>query len=735
MSHSVSFTGRAWRAALLALIVMVPLAAADAEARMNQINSGDLDVIRSRVLAGEQPWKGKWDAMLAWRGIGAGRDGRVPSSLSFVPRPVATINVGYYENPNFGVYEAMTDASAAFMHAMQYHVNGDARHARKAIEILDAWGRTLTVITGDNKELNGAMCCAMFCEAAELVRWSYAAPAGSWTNFDRMLRDRFWPLLRNFRPTFNGNWDAVITQAVMGIGVVLDDRAIYNHGRDYFLHGSGKGSLPNYIRADGTTQETSRDQRHEQMGIHALAACAEIAWKQGEDLYATLGDRIMVGHEGTAGRVIQQGEIRYPMWEYAYNHYVNRRGKAMPKTRQVIEQMGYTVDWSPNTAALWPILTHRRLGDNDQRTGPVNTPPAVVLTSPGVGAQFASGAPIRLIATASDTDGIDRVEFFSGATLITIERMAPYDWTWTTAAPGDHAITARAYDSRGASAVTTAVTVRVGVTNTPPQVALTSPIGGTRAPAGSPIRLTATASDADGIERVEYWVGGTLLSTQRVAPYAATWSTAAPGVHALVARAYDNRGAMSASAPTNITVVARGPVTIGGDDAFVRDGSYAEVNFGADQSLMVKRDLSPSWSRETYLRFALPDNLETSDTARLELSVVAVGTDLSTTDLAIELIADAGDGWTESGIRWSNRPTVVVGTPVVVRPMVSVGGTLVIDVSGFVRETLAADSQRRLTLRIRSVQAGVQRTVTFASGEHPTSAAPRLVVTPTVGAG
>ncbi len=98
-----------------------------------------------------------------------------------------------------------------------------------------------------------------------------------------------------------------------------------------------------------------------------------------------------------------------------------------------------------------------------------NNPPAVTLTSPSNGANFAAGASIPVSANASDSDGtIARVRFLDGPNLIAEDTTAPYSIQWTNAASGTHTITAIAIDNNNASATSAAVTITVGGNNPPP---------------------------------------------------------------------------------------------------------------------------------------------------------------------------------------------------------------------------------------------------------------------------
>jgi lysophospholipase L1-like esterase len=87
--------------------------------------------------------------------------------------------------------------------------------------------------------------------------------------------------------------------------------------------------------------------------------------------------------------------------------------------------------------------------------------PSVTLTAPTSGTAYPSGTPVRLEATASDADGIARVEFFAGAAKLGDDTAAPYEWVWTTAVAGSHSLTARAVDTTGATGVSLAVSIVV----------------------------------------------------------------------------------------------------------------------------------------------------------------------------------------------------------------------------------------------------------------------------------
>ncbi len=89
---------------------------------------------------------------------------------------------------------------------------------------------------------------------------------------------------------------------------------------------------------------------------------------------------------------------------------------------------------------------------------------------------------------------------------------------------------------------------------TPPTVNLTAPSAG--ASVSGVVDLAASASDAVGVNKVEFYVDGSLLGTDLSAPYGLPWdsTTVANGTHALSARAYDAAGNVGVDNDTAVTV-------------------------------------------------------------------------------------------------------------------------------------------------------------------------------------
>ncbi len=307
-----------------------------------------LAFVKAKLEAGEQPWARAWEKL---RSSG-------DADLDWKPRPFPNVERGPSNNPNIGSSDFSRDAMAAYTHALCWNLSGEEAHARKAAEIVDAWAATLEAIGNHDARLLVGMSGYHFCIAAEILKHTWDGwPEEKQAKFRSMLRDIWYPIIVDFYPSANGNWDASMLQAMMAMGVFLDDQVMFDRAKDYFLEGKGNGAIGNYFMASGQCQETGRDQAHTQMGLEFLANTCETAWIQGVDLYGALDNRLLKGFEYTAkynlGHEVPyepyrsfEGRYHYkkisddsrgrlrPMYERVFNHYHNRKGLEAPFTEQ-----------------------------------------------------------------------------------------------------------------------------------------------------------------------------------------------------------------------------------------------------------------------------------------------------------------------------------------------------------------------------------------------------------------
>lgn len=318
----------------------------------------DFARMRVKVNAGAQPWKGSWDILVA----------NPRSQTTWNPRPVATVIRGG-DGQNYAQF--YPDVHAAYQSAIRWKVSGDNAYADQSIRIMNAWSAVLTSIGGNaDRFLAAGIYGYQFANAAEIMRtYSGWAPA-DFARFQNMMRTVFYPMNHDFLVRHNdacisnywANWDLCNMASMLAIGVLCDDRTIYNEAVTYFKTGGGNGSILNAVPflhspTLGQWQESGRDQAHTIMGIGLMGSFCEMAWNQGDDMYGFSSSRFMAGAEyvgkyNTGNDVpfttyswgsgqncawnsqtvissASRGQLR-PVWEMVYNHYANRAGQSVP---------------------------------------------------------------------------------------------------------------------------------------------------------------------------------------------------------------------------------------------------------------------------------------------------------------------------------------------------------------------------------------------------------------------
>ena len=347
------------------------------------VNQAQLDFIKNQVNGGIDPW------LFAFGMVSTSSYG----SLSYTPHPWQTVECGPSSHPNYGCSDERNDALAAYTQALLWYITGNAAYAEKSIAIMNAWSSTLTGgHINSNAALQAGWTGSVWPEAAEIIRSSYDGwSAGDIARFQNMLAMQYVPNLINGAPCKNGNWELIITEALMNISVFSENQSWFNSAVSFW-----RGRVPAYMYltsdgptpvrpprcgtsvttywnqtqfVDGLAQETARDFGHTFWGLAAAVNTAETALQQGVDLYSENADRIIAAFEfhdyinngGVAPGGINIGPTggNAATMEIVYNHYVNRLGYRMPETAQQIELKRPT---GANYFLAWETLTHALAG-------------------------------------------------------------------------------------------------------------------------------------------------------------------------------------------------------------------------------------------------------------------------------------------------------------------------------------------------------------------------------------
>ena len=346
-------------------------------------SQAQLDFVRAKVQAGAQPWTDAFNQA----------KNSAYASLSRTPKPRAVVECGPYSNPNYGCTDEREDAIAAYTDALLWYLTRDDRYAQKSIQLMDAWSATIQDHTNSNAPLQTAWSASSWPKAAEIIKHAY----GNWPNagrFATMLRNVYVPEIINGSNS-NGNWELSMTEALQGIGVFLEDKAIYDKAIALYrlrvpayVYLESDGALPktvpsqnlntrdkivSYWQGQGTfvtglTQETCRDFTHTGYGISSISHVLETARIQGIDMYPEFGERLRqaLGFQSRWERNLEpvpswlcNGTVNRglgPITEVGYNALHTRLGIAMSNTQALTESRRPA--GSNNLFVAWETLTH-----------------------------------------------------------------------------------------------------------------------------------------------------------------------------------------------------------------------------------------------------------------------------------------------------------------------------------------------------------------------------------------
>ncbi|MCE0497562.1 MAG: alginate lyase family protein [Methylacidiphilales bacterium] len=380
-------------------------------------NMEELQSIKKKIAAGEEPWKTAFEAMKnsKW------------ADLKHRSKPLETM-VGDANTAG----DKNCDALVAYTQTLMWIFTDNEQYAQSAMVILNGWS------IQKNTEPN-SWCLlatpAVFAEAAELLRATYP----KWqpediAKFSAMLNRVYLPILHN-RMVYGGKeFDTIY--AMMAIGVFNDDRGAFDEALSHFV-----SYLPCfiYLKEDGPTPKISNywlstpsdaelakmdaslfpnpadawfsvkqtdvedtnllesadldrlwSNAMPQAYIDGLCAvmfstkggmtqcdgafvslshALEIAWHQGVDLYTPNTKRITSFMELYSHLRLRMddtiplafyGVSPGPMngtWEVAYNHYHNRKGLDLPWTRELLDKaIRPCITETPVTTAWWTYV-------------------------------------------------------------------------------------------------------------------------------------------------------------------------------------------------------------------------------------------------------------------------------------------------------------------------------------------------------------------------------------------
>lgn len=362
------------------------------------ITQADIDRIKANLST--DPWLSGWNKLIA----------NAHAQTSYTAHPTVKIIRGgnSREEPQPDNYSnAMNDAAAAFQLGIRWKISGDASYAQAAVNILNAWANTCTAVTGDpNVALGAGIYGYEFAVAGEQLRDYSGWQPADFQKYQQWMLSVFYPINHSFlehvgcHPEHSwSNWDLCNMASMMSIGILTDQRSLYNYVINYYQRGLGNGNNFKTIfyvfpGADSTMaemQESGRDQGHCTLSLVLVSTVCQLAWNQGDDLWGFRNNIILKASEYVAKYNIANLDVPYyayswhegdpwsgcgvkttdlptigsgsrgslrAMWAMIYNHYAKIKG--VPSSFMQYTQMGVTRtapeggggDYGPNSGGF-----------------------------------------------------------------------------------------------------------------------------------------------------------------------------------------------------------------------------------------------------------------------------------------------------------------------------------------------------------------------------------------------
>ena len=378
-------------------------------------NMEELQSIKKKIAAGEEPWKSAFEAMKnsKW------------ASLKYKAKPLETMIAAKSGDKN-------CDALAAYTQTLMWIFTDNEQYAQNAMAILNGWSV--------QKNIEPDSWClletpAAFAEGAELLKATYPKwQAEDVAKFSAMLDRVYLPVLHS-RMAYGGKEFAVI-YAMMAIGVFNDDRGAFDEALSHFVsylpcyiylqEDGPKPKLSNYWLSSPSDEELAKldsslfpnpadawysvkrtDVEDSNLlesadldrlwsgampqayvdGLGAemfstkggmalsdgafvsLSHALEVAWHQGVDLYTPNTKRVTAFMELYSHLRLRMDEsiplafygvmpgTMYATWEAAYNHYHYRKGLDLPWTSELIDKaIRPCLSEAPVTTAWWTYV-------------------------------------------------------------------------------------------------------------------------------------------------------------------------------------------------------------------------------------------------------------------------------------------------------------------------------------------------------------------------------------------
>jgi autotransporter-associated beta strand protein len=236
----------------------------------------DLDLLKQNIT--REPWLTAYNAF----------KNDYHSQLSYAMQgPAATVS----RAPNLNNSQWQQDMIAIHHLSFMWIFTGDSAYARKATNMLDAWAVINTVWGGGESMLDIGDYAQYWATGADILKSTF--PGWSQDNtqhvnnyFANVLYPTSWVPYQ----LRDANKGALQLKIALAAAAFLDDPVKFNQAIDVYRMDAG-GGMRNSL-ANGEVGDAGRDD-HWRVQAAALVWSAEVAYKQGVDMYAELDNRVL----------------------------------------------------------------------------------------------------------------------------------------------------------------------------------------------------------------------------------------------------------------------------------------------------------------------------------------------------------------------------------------------------------------------------------------------------------
>ncbi|WP_158085257.1 LamG-like jellyroll fold domain-containing protein [Niastella vici] len=235
----------------------------------------DLNQLKANIT--KEPWLSAYNAF----------KGDYRSQLSYTGSPQATVT----RAPNLNNTIWINDMVAVHHLAFMWIFTGDSAYARRATDLLDAWAVTNTVWGGNESMLDIGDYAQYWATGADILRGTFPG----WTDSNTIhVRNYFanvlYPTAAVPYPLRDANKGALQLKIALAAAAFLDDATKFNQAIDVYRMDAG-GGMRNSL-TNGEVGDAGRDD-HWRVQAAALVWGAEVAYKQGIDMYEELDKRVL----------------------------------------------------------------------------------------------------------------------------------------------------------------------------------------------------------------------------------------------------------------------------------------------------------------------------------------------------------------------------------------------------------------------------------------------------------